>query len=230
MTDYSLTAKARDDLGKGASRRLRRLDEVPAVVYGGKDPAQSITLEGREIKHALENEAFYSHIISLKVDGKAEDVILKDVQRHPYKPFIMHVDFLRVRADQKLTTRVPLHFINEDKCPGVKLDGGGISHNITELEIQCLPKDLPEYIEVDMGEMTLEDTVHLSDLKLPEGVESVELMHGEEHDQPVASIHIPRAIVEEEPEEAEVGAELEEGAEGEEGEADESSDDQESED
>ncbi len=206
MTDYSLTAKVRDDLGKGASRRLRRLgDEVPAVVYGGKDPAQPITLEGREIKHALENEAFYSHIIKLKVDGGDQDVILKDVQRHPFKPVILHVDFMRVMADQKLTTRVPLHFINEDKCPGVKLQGGVISHNITELEIECLPKDLPEYIEVDMIAMELDSTVHLSDLKLPEGVESIELQHGEEHDQPVASIHVPRAIVEEEPTEGEEG-------------------------
>jgi len=226
MTDYSLTAKARDDLGKGASRRLRRLgDEVPAVVYGGKDPAQPITLEGREIKHALENEAFYSHIVKLVVDGKDQDVILKDVQRHPFKPLILHVDFLRVSADQKLTTRVPLHFINEDTCPGVKLQGGVITHNITELEIQCLPQDLPEYIEVDMGEVNLEDTIHLSDIKLPEGVESVELMHGGGHDQPVAAIHIPRAVVEEE--------DVEDGdtkAEGEESEAEESSDDEESED
>jgi large subunit ribosomal protein L25 len=224
MIDYSLTAKARDDLGKGASRRLRRLsDEVPAVVYGGKDPAQPITLEGREIKHALENEAFYSHIINLKVDGGGQDVILKDVQRHPFKPLILHVDFLRVSADQKLTTRVPLHFINEDTCPGVKLQGGVITHNITDIEIQCLPKDLPEYIEVDMGEVNLEDTIHLSDINMPEGVESVELMHGEEHDQPVAAIHIPRAVVEEEDvEEADTDAE----AEGDESEAEDSSDDE----
>ncbi len=197
MTDYTLTAKARGDMGKGASRRLRRLgDEVPAIVYGGKEPAQPITLEGRAIKHALENESFYSHIIKLTVDGTDQDVILKDVQRHPFKPVIMHVDFLRVRADQKLTTRVPLHFINEDKCPGVKLQGGIITHNFTDLEIQCLPKDLPEYIEVDCIDLKLDDTIHLSDLKLPEGVVSIELAHGAEHDQPVASIHLPRAAVE----------------------------------
>ncbi len=197
MTDYTLTAKVRGDLGKGASRRLRRSgDEVPAIVYGGKDSAQPITLEGRVIKKALEQESFYSHIIKLDVEGKVQDVILKDVQRHPFKPVILHVDFLRVLADQKLTTRVPLHFINEDKCIGVKQQGGIVTHNFTDLEIQCLPKDLPEYIEIDVIDLKLDETIHLSDIKLPEGVVSVELMHGAEHDQPVASIHLPRAAVE----------------------------------
>ena len=139
-------------MGKGASRRLRRLDkEVPAIIYGGKSAPQSISLSQNEFDKALANEAFYSHIITLDVDGKSEDVILKDLQRHPAKPVILHADFLRVSKTQKLQTKVPLHFINEDNCVGVKLGGGLLSHNMTELDISCLPANLPEYLEVDVA-------------------------------------------------------------------------------
>jgi len=193
MSDFELNAKSREDKGKGASRRLRRIaDEVPAVIYGGKKDAQSISLLHKDLSHALENEAFYSHVISLSVDGKAQHVILKDVQRHPAKAIIMHADFLRVDKKQKLTVKAPLHFVNEDACHGVKMEGGVISRSMTELEISCLPSDLPEYIEVDMTDVKLDQIVHISDIKLPKGVESVALSHGDDHDLPVAAIHKPK--------------------------------------
>ena len=196
MSDFEITATSRADLGKGASRRLRRLTgQVPAVVYGGKSEPQSISLMHKDIMHSLENEAFYSHIIKLTVDGKSQDVILKDVQRHPAKPVLLHLDFQRVSKDQKLTTRVPLHFLNEETCKGVKVQGGQIAHNMSDLEISCLPADLPEYIEVDMANLEMDQTLHISDLTLPKGVESIALMHGEDHDLPVCSIHKPKAAV-----------------------------------
>ena len=193
MTDFVLNARARTDLGKGASRRLRRLaDEVPAIIYGGDVDPQPITLVHRELAHALENEAFYSHIISLQVEGKAQDVILKDLQRHPARRVILHADFLRVSRAQKFTTRVPLHFLNEEGCIGVRQQGGVIQHNLADLEIQCLPSDLPEYIEVDMAEIELGQILHISDLRLPAGVESVALAHGTDHDLPVVAVNKPK--------------------------------------
>ena len=196
MSDFTLNATSREDLGKGASRRLRRLaEQVPAVIYGGKNDAKSISLLHKDLAHALANEAFYSHIIELSIDGNAESVILKDVQRHPAKPIILHADFLRVDKKQKLTIRVPLHFINEDTSIGVKMQGGAVTHNMTELEVSCLPGDLPEYLEVDMANVEVDQIVHISDIKLPEGVESVALSHGDDHDLSVAAIHIPKAVV-----------------------------------
>jgi large subunit ribosomal protein L25 len=147
---------------------------------------------------ALENEAFYSHIIALDIDGKSEDVIVKDVQRHPAKAIVLHMDFLRVSKNTKLQTRVPLHFINEDICVGVKLGGGLIAHSMTELEIMCLPADLPEYLEVDMAEVELGQTLHISDIKLPKGVESVALSHGDDHDLPIAAVNKSKAKDEDE--------------------------------
>ena len=190
--DFALDAQIREDAGKGASRRLRRQALVPAIVYGGKKEPQNITLENRELIKHLEHEAFYSHIITLNVAGKTEDVILKDLQRHPAKAEVLHADFLRVSKDQKLTTKAPLHFINEDICKGVKLQGGVIAHSMTELEISCLPADLPEYIEVDLAEVELGQIVHISDLQLPSGVESVALAHGADHDLPVAAVNKPK--------------------------------------
>jgi large subunit ribosomal protein L25 len=193
MVDFSLNAKARNDLGKGASRRLRRnADLVPAIVYGGDKAPQNIALEARELKKALENEAFYSHVIKLSIDGKKEDVLLKALQRHPAKPVIMHADFLRVVAGHEVTVHVPLHFINEDSCVGVKKSGGVISHTMTEVEVNCLPKDLPEFIEVDMAGVDLNQIVHLSDLKLPKGVSIPFLAQGPDHDLPVANVHAAR--------------------------------------
>jgi large subunit ribosomal protein L25 len=196
-TDFTLNANGREDTGKGASRRLRRLaGEIPAIVYGGKkDPAQ-ISLAHKDVAKALENEAFFSHIIGLVIDGKSEDVIIKDIQRHPAKTLIMHMDFFRVSKTTKLQTRAPLHFINEEACVGVKMGGGLIARSMTDIEISCLPKDLPEYIEVDMAEVDLGQTVHLSDIKLPKGVESVALSYGDDHDLPVAAVNKPKAVEE----------------------------------
>ncbi|MGH1485335.1 MAG: 50S ribosomal protein L25/general stress protein Ctc [Cellvibrionaceae bacterium] len=190
--DFVLDAQPRKDEGKGASRRLRRTGMVPAIIYGGKKAPQNISIEFKELVKHLEHEAFYSHIISLNVDGKSEDAILKDLQRHPSKPEIFHADFLRVSKNQKFTTNVPLHFINEDIATGVKMQGGVISHSMTQLEISCLPADLPEYIEVDLAQVELGQIVHISDLTLPKGVESIALAHGEDHDLPVAAINKPK--------------------------------------
>jgi large subunit ribosomal protein L25 len=194
---FELSAETRNNLGKGPVRRLRRLEgKVPAVVYGAGKPAQSIMLMHRQLVHALQNEAFYSHILTLDVNGVAEKVVLKDLHRHPSKPLIMHADFLRVSATEKLTMHVPLHFINEDKAHGVKLQNGIISHLLNEVEIRCLPGDLPEYIEIDMSELKLDQTIHLSDLKLPKGVELVALAHDD--DRPVVNIHKLVAVEESE--------------------------------
>ncbi|MGI9286066.1 MAG: 50S ribosomal protein L25/general stress protein Ctc [Pseudomonadales bacterium] len=202
--EFLLHAQARTDAGKGASRRLRRLqDLVPAIVYGGKQPPQPISISHKDFNRALENEAFYSHIVSLNIDGTAEDVIIKDLQRNPAKPRILHADFFRIEKNKKITVNVPLHFINEEKCVGVKLHGGIISHNETEIEISCLPADLPEFVEVDMAAVDIGENIHLSDLTLPAGTESVALSHGDEQDLFVAAVAAPKAVVEEEVEEAE---------------------------
>jgi len=210
-TDFTLHATSREDTGKGASRRLRRLAQViPAIVYGGtKKPAQ-ISLVHKDVLKSLENEAFYSHILSLEIDGKGEDVIIKDIQRHPAKPQILHMDFLRVSKSKPLHTKVPLHFINEESCAGVKTDGGLIAHTMTELDITCLPANLPEYIEVDMLDVRLGDTVHISDIKLPKGVESVALSHGQDHDLPIASVQKTRASSDADSAETEAGEEASE--------------------
>lgn len=195
--DFKLIASARELSGKGASRRLRREQGLlPAIIYGGDTAPQSITLVHKDLIKQLENEAFYSHIINIEVDGAAQSVILKDLQRHPAKPFVMHADFLRVSADQAITVSVPLHFVNEATSKGVKVSGGIINHTMTQLEISCLPGQLPEFIEVDLIDLDLGDTLHISDIKLPEGVSSVALNHGEDHDLPVASVSKPRGMSE----------------------------------
>lgn len=215
--EFSLNAELRTDEGKGASRRLRRLqNKVPAVIYGGTEAPQSICLAANELDKALMNEAFYSHILILNVEGKEQQAILRDLQRHPAKPLVLHADFQRIDATHTITMNVPLHFINEEKCPGVKLQGGAISHQMTDVEIKCLPKDLPEYIEVDMAEVEIDSTLHLSDIKLPAGVEIIALTHGADHDLPIATVHATRVSVEPEADEAAEG--------GEEGEAPETSD------
>ncbi|WP_126453107.1 50S ribosomal protein L25/general stress protein Ctc [Sulfuriflexus mobilis] len=211
---FELNAEVRTDVGKGASRRLRHANKVPAVIYGGgKDPV-SLTMEHDKLFHALENEAFYSHILTIKVDGKGEKAIMRDLQRHPSKPRVMHADFQRVSATEKIHMNVPLHFENEEEAVGVKEQGGQVSHNATDVEISCLAKDLPEYISVDVAALEVGHALHLSDLVLPEGVELVQLALGEGHDQPVVSIHMPRVVAIEEEEEAIEGGE--EAAEGEE--------------
>ncbi|WP_040261343.1 MULTISPECIES: 50S ribosomal protein L25/general stress protein Ctc [Pseudomonas] len=194
MTDFILNAESRSDLGKGASRRLRRnaAPQVPAVVYGGEQAPESITLLAKEVAKLLENEAAYAHVIELNVGGTKQNVIIKALQRHPAKGHVMHADFVRVVAGQKLTATVPLHFINQEAA--VK-KGGEISHTVSELEISCLPKDLPEFIEVDMANAEVGTIVHLSDLKAPAGVEFVALAHG--NDLAVANVHAPRVQAEE---------------------------------
>ena len=198
---FNLEAELRTDLGKGASRRLRHEEKFPAVVYGsGKEP-QSLTLDHKKFMHSLENEAFYSHILTLNVAGDEQQVILKDLQRHPAKIAVMHADFLRVSATEKLHLHVPLHFINADVCPGTK-EGGLVTHSITEIEVACFPQDLPEYLEVDLSSLELDQSLHMSDINVPENVELVELAHGEGHDQTVASVHMPRGASEAEEDEA----------------------------
>ncbi len=205
---FELNAESRKDVGKGASRRLRHEDKIPAIVYGAGKDAVSLTMQHNEMMHALENEAFYSHILDLKVDGKAEQVILRDLQRNPGKPRILHADFQRVSATEKIHMNVPLHFVGADVAPGVKTDGGIVSHLRNDVEVSCFPKDLPEFIEVDISNLGLNESIHLSQLKLADGVEIPELAQGEEHDHAIVSVHLPRAAKEvEEAPEAEAGAE-----------------------
>lgn len=193
---FELKAEVRTDTGKGASRRLRHVNGVPAIIYGaGKEP-QMITLAQNELAHHLENEAFYSHILKMKVDGKAEKVVLRDLQRHPSKAIILHADFLRIDEKIALKMHVPLHYINEDTAVGVK-EGGLVSHLSTDVEVSCLAKDLPEYIEVDVAELNIGDSIHLSQIQLPKGVEIVALTHGGDHDLAIVSIHKARGVAEE---------------------------------
>jgi len=206
---FTLEAKSREEAGRGASRRLRREGFIPAVVYGAGQPAQSVTLEHDKLLHATEVESFYSSILELKVDGQLQKAIVKDLQRHPFKPKLTHADFLRIRDDVAIHVHVPIHILGEEDAPGVK-DGGVVSHMMNEVEISCLPKHLPEYIEVDISALELDGAVHLSELKLPEGVTLVGF--DEENDRGVVSIHVPKVVEEPEPE---VAAEGEEGAEGE---------------
>ena len=188
MSDYRLSAQSREEAGKGSSRRLRRLEGlVPAIVYGGKNEPKSIQLAHKDLKRALEEESFYSSIITLEIDGKEEPVILKALQRHPAKPVVLHADFQRASAGTVLKVNVPVHFLNEAACKGVKMQGGVIHHDAVEIEVSCSPKDLPEFIEVDLAEVELDQVIHLSDLKAPKGVTFVALAH--DSDLPVVSIH-----------------------------------------
>ncbi len=195
--DFNIDAEPRTDEGKGASRRLRRSGRIPAILYGGDQQPQSISLDHNKIFHDLCEETFYSHILNLQLEGKTQKVILRDVQRHPAKAIVLHVDFQRIDDKQTLNIHVPLHFIGDDLCPGVKMEGGQVSHQIIEVEITCLPKDIPEFIEVDMTQLKIGDSIHLSDLKLPEGVILTALTHGEGHDQQVANCHATKVAQEE---------------------------------
>ena len=214
---FELNAEPRTDTGKGASRRLRRNGKVPAIIYGGGRDPESLTLSHNEVLRSLEHEAFYSHILSIKVAGSETRAILRDLQRHPSKPIILHMDLQRINEAEKLKTNVPLHFAGEDTAPGVKA-GGLVSHELTEVAVECLPKDLPEFIEIDISALDIGQSLHLSDLAVPEGVTLTELARGEDHDLSVVSIHAKRIV--EEPEEAPAAAEGEEapaaGAEGDE--------------
>ena len=194
MSDtFVVEAELRSDEGKGASRRLRRLEaKVPAIIYGGDSAPVSLSLIRKDLEKHLEKEAFYSAIIEVAYNGKKEKAILKALQRHPAKNFPMHADFFRVDADKAIKVSVPLHFVNEDTCVGVKLGGGRIQHTVNEVEVLALPADLPEFIEVDMADIEVGGIVHLSDLTLPEGVTSTALALGEDRDMGVASVLAPR--------------------------------------
>jgi large subunit ribosomal protein L25 len=194
MSDqFELNAEVREDKGKGSSRRLRRLDNlVPAIIYGGSKDPQPLTLVSKDLEKALENEAFYSHVLTIKVGKSKEKAILKDLQRHPAKERVMHVDFLRIDDNVAIKMHVPIHFLNEDSCVGVKTEGGMIQHQATDIEVQCLPANIPSYIEVDMLEVIIGQIVHLSDVTLPENVTSVALSLGESHDLAIASVNAPK--------------------------------------
>lgn len=197
---FEVNAVTRGDFGKGASRRLRRENQVPAILYGGEGEPEAIMIKHNEVQKHLSNEAFYSQLLMLSVDGKERiRTILRDVQRHPFKQQILHLDLQRVVAGAELTVSVPLHYINEDTCVGVKA-GGVINHTENELSVSCRPRDIPEYIEVDMVALDIGDSVHISDIKLPEGVRSTDLAQGEDHDRVLAAVQAPRKVVEEEDE------------------------------
>ncbi|MFY8272790.1 50S ribosomal protein L25/general stress protein Ctc [Pseudoalteromonas sp. SSDWG2] len=196
---YTFDAELRAELGTGASRRLRRADKVPAILYGADKDAVSLTLDHNKIIQAQEHEGFYTHILTLNIGGESVEAILKDVQRHPYKPKITHLDFQRVDANSKIHTNIPVHFINEE---AVAKKGATVIHQLTEIEITCLPKALPEFIEVDVASLSVGDTLHLSDVKLPAGVTSVELAKGADHDQAVVTVAAPKGAAADDSEEA----------------------------
>ena len=186
-TQFTVNAESRSDLGKGASRRLRRANLIPAVIYGGEENPLSLTINHDDVIKALQNEAFYSSILDISIAGKSQKAVLKDVQRHAFKPKVLHMDFQRVNEKEKIHMHVPLHFEGEAVAPGAKA-GGLVSHQLSDLEVTCLAKDLPEYILVDVSAMDIGDTIHISDLSLPAGVESVALAHGADHDLPVVAV------------------------------------------
>ena len=186
----TVKAARRNDLGKGASRRLRHEGLVPAVVYGGHAEPVSLTLIHKDLWHSLENEAFYSHVLDLDIDGNVEQVVLRDLQRHPYKSLVLHADFQRVSANEMMHAHVPLHFINEATSVGVK-KGGAVSHLITEVEITCMPADLPEFIEIDLSSLDVDHTLHLADLTAPKGVKFREL-DAHDNNLGVVVIHLPK--------------------------------------
>ncbi len=196
--NFELNATARDVKGTTASRKLRRSGQVPAMVYGAGKENQRLLLDSNEISHSLNIEAFHSAIVSLNTESGAEQVILREVQMHPHRPLVMHVDFQRVKATEKLHMNVPLHFDGADDAPGVKVDGGILSYLMTEFDITCLPKDLPEYIAVDVSNLGINESIHLSAVTLPEGVEFTVTAVHEGDDPTVATITPPKIIEEEE--------------------------------
>ncbi len=215
MSDkIELVAEHRTDLGKGASRRLRKSGLIPAIIYGADAEPVAITLEHDKFLHSLENEAIYTQIIALKVGkDKKEDVILRDLQRHPFKNRVLHADFQRIDKKKMLHVTVPIHFVNEENCYGVKMQGGLLNRLVNEVEIVCLPGNLPKYLELDVADLKLEESLHLSDITLPEGVQIVALTYGEDHDTGVAAVHKTRESKTDEDTEAEEAPAEEEGGE-----------------
>ena len=203
---FELQAEARDSFGRSGSRRLRRMGRLPAIVYGGGQAPSPITLDHNRIIHEMAREAFYTSILTVKIGKEAESVVVKAVQRHPHKPLVMHVDFQRIVADEEITLNVPIRFIGEAEAIGVKNQGGVVEHMETDVEITCLPRHLPAYLELDVTALELNGLMHLSDIKFPEGVVSVALEHNQ--DLPVVAVNPPRREEEEEAvvEEGEVAA------------------------
>jgi large subunit ribosomal protein L25 len=189
----TIIAEIREDVGKGASRRLRKNGKVPAVIYGGHRDPVALTLQQQELLHEAENEAFYASVLEIQVeDGRTQQAVVRDMQRHPFKPLIMHIDFMRVSAEEVLRMSVPLHFVGEERSPAGKASGVVIQHQVTDVEIDALPKDLPEFLSVDLSQMDAGDVVMLSDILLPEGVTIPALTGaGEHHDMPIANaVHV----------------------------------------
>ena len=199
--DIDLVADIREEQGKGASRRLRKDGMVPAIIYGAGRPARKITIDHNLLIRQLENESFYSSILNIKVGDNSQSAIVKDIQRHPSKRLIMHMDFQRIVADEKIKMNVPIHYLNVETAVGVKIGGGSVSQLRNDIEVICLPKDLPEYFEVDIQDLELDQMLHLSDIKVPDGVEIPELAQGPDHDHPIVSIQLIK--VQEEPTEEE---------------------------
>ena len=214
-----INAKERKSKGTGASRRLRHEGSTPGILYGGVKDAISLEIDTKELFMQFRHEAFHASILTLNLEGKKESVILRDFQMHPVRNNIQHIDFQRINENEKISVKVPFHFVNEETAPGVKIEGGLVSHIMTEIDISCLPKDLPQYIEVDLGELAMGESIHLSEVTVPEGVELTSLT--DENDPAITSISKPKVVVEEEI----VTEASEEGEEGEEGEGSESSDD-----
>jgi len=209
-----ITANERALKGTGASRRLRHSGKTPGILYGGKDEAKSIELDSKELMMKFKHEAFHASILALNIDGKSEKVLLRDYQLHPVRDNILHIDFQRIDENKKLSVKIPFHFMNQEIAPGVKLEGGIVSHIMIDVDILCLPKDLPTYIEVDLSNLSIGDSIHLSEINVPEGVELTGL--SEENDPIITSISKPKVVVEEviTPEGGEEGEEGAEGAEG----------------
>lgn len=194
---FEIQCEARQGTGRAANRELRSSGRVPAIVYGGGRQPEALSLDQNSLFHQMEREAFYTSILTLKVGSETHAVVVKEVQRHPAREDVIHLDFQRIVEDEELTLNVPIHFLNEATARGVKEQGGAIEHTMTDVEITCLPKHLPEFVEVDLANVGLNEIVHLSDIAFPEGVTSVALSHGQ--DLPVASIQLPRQQEEDEP-------------------------------
>ena len=191
-----INAKERKSKGTGASRRLRHEGTTPGILYGGVKDAISLEIDTKELFMQFRHEAFHASILTINLEGKKESVILRDFQMHPVRNNIQHIDFQRINENEKINVKVPFHFVNEDTAPGVKIEGGLVSHIMTEIDISCLPKDLPQYIEVDLGELAMGESIHLSEITVPEGVELTSLT--DENDPAITSISKPKVVVEEE--------------------------------
>ena len=216
---FDLIAELREDNGKGASRRLRREGKVPAIIYGAGRPPRQLAFDHNKVLRQLQNESFYSSVLNIKVGAKSQAAVVKDVQRHPARPIVMHIDLQRIVEDEEIKMNIPIHFVGEDVAPGVKA-GGTVSHLITDVEVQCLPKHLPEYFEVDVSKLELDEMLHL-------GVEIPELAQGPEHDQAIVSVHLVKvAVIEEDVEDEAAEGEVAEGEEAAQGEAAAESDDE----